>query len=178
MIGSWPAEVLTLDQTEEGILRALREGRYGRCVFRCDNDVCDHQSTLIEFEDGVTAAFTLSGMTNRMCRTIHVMCEHGELWGDDDKGEIRLSEFRPNNVEGYREEVIHIGAVSGNHGGGDEGLMNDFAAGLRHERPSGSRSSIQKSIESHLMACAAEESRLSGRAVDMGEFEARLRKQL
>ena len=176
--GSWPADVLSQDQSEEGILRALREGRYGRCVFRCDNNVCDHQSTLIEFEDGVTAAFTLSGLTNRMCRTIHVMCEHGELWGDDGKGEIRLSSFRSNNVDGCSEELIHIGSVSGNHGGGDEGLMNDFSAGLRHARQSASRSSIQKSIESHLMACAAEESRLSGKSVDMGEYEARLRGQL
>ena len=177
-IGSWPATVLTQDQSEEGILRALREGRYGRCVYRCDNDVCDHQSTLIEFEDGVTAAFTLSGMTNRMCRTIHVMCENGELWGDDGKGEIRLSEFRSNNVDGYREEVIHIGAVSGDHGGGDEGLMNDFSAGLHGSHPNGSRSSIQRSIESHLMACAAEEARLNGKTVDLAEFEEQLRRQL
>lgn len=176
--GSWPATVLTQDQSEEGILRALRDGRYGRCVFRCDNDVCDHQSTLIEFEDGVTAAFTLSGMTNRMCRTIHVMCENGELWGDDCRGEIRMSEFRSNNVDAYQEKVIHIGVVSGDHGGGDEGLMNDFSAGLHHEHPSGSRSSIQKSIESHLMACAAEESRLLGKTVDLREFEARLLEQL
>ncbi len=175
VIGDWPATVLTQDQTEEGILRALREGRYGRCVFRCDNDVCDHQTTLIEFEGGVTAAFTLSGLTNRMCRTIHVMCEDGELWGDDERGEIRVSRFRSNNVEGYREELIHIGAVSGGHGGGDEGLMNDFAAGLRGTRVSGSRSSIQRSVESHLMACAAEEARLSGQSVDLAAYEARLR---
>ena len=177
VIGSWPATALTQDQTEEGILRALREGRYGRCVFRCDNDVCDHQSTLIEFEDGVTAAFTLSGMTNRMCRTIHVMCEDGELWGDDNRGEIRISRFRSNDVDGYREELIHIGQVSGNHGGGDEGLMNDFAAGLR--RAAGdSRSSIQRSVESHLMAFAAEESRLSGQSVELAAFEKELRARI
>ena len=177
-IGSWPTDVLTLDQTEEGVLKALREGRYGRCVYRCDNNVCDHQSTLIEFEDGVTAVFTLSGMTNRMCRTIHIMCENGELWGDDDKGEIRISRFRSNNVDGYQEEIIKIGTVSGNHNGGDEGLMNDFSDGLHHKRQGDSRSSIRKSIDSHFMACAAEESRLSGKTVDMAEFEDRLRQQL
>lgn len=180
--GSWPADVLTMDQSEEGILKALREGRYGRCVYRCDNNVCDHQSTLIEFEDGVTAAFTLSGMTNRMCRTIHIMCENGELWGDDGKGEIRISPFRSNNVEEYRETVIHIGEVSGAHGGGDQGLMEDFSNGLRRQNQSASRSSVQRSIESHLMACAAEQSRLSGETVDLKEYEkallARLEKEL
>ena len=100
-IGGWPSTVLTQDQTEEGILKALREGPYGRCVFRCDNNVCDHQTTLIEFEDGITAAFTLSGMTNQMHRTLHIMCEDGELWGDDLTGEIRISSFRPNNLAEY-----------------------------------------------------------------------------
>lgn len=178
VIGSWPAEVLTQDQTEEGILKALREGRYGRCVFRCDNNVCDHQTTLIEFEDGITAAFTLSGMTNRMCRTIHIMCENGELWGDDEKGEIRISSFRSNNVSGYEEEVIHIGAVSGDHSGGDQGLMEDFSAGLHGRRESESRSSVHRSVESHLMACAAEISRLTSQTVDLMQYEQDLLRQL
>ena len=178
VIGSWPAEVLTQNQTEEGILKALREGRYGRCVFRCDNNVCDHQTTLIEFEDGITAAFTLSGMTNRMCRTIHIMCENGELWGDDEKGEIRISSFRSNNVSGYEEEVIHIGAVSGDHSGGDQGLMEDFSAGLHGRRESESRSSVHRSVESHLMACAAEISRLTSQTVDLMQYEQDLLRQL
>ena len=177
-IGSWPTDVLTQDQTEEGVLKALRDGRYGRCVYHCDNNVCDHQSTLIEFEDGITATFTLSGMTNRICRTIHVMCENGELWGDDGKGEIRISPFRSNNVDGYQERVIHIGAVSGDHSGGDQGLMEDFSSGLHHIRQSDSRSSVQKSVESHLMACAAEKSRLSGQTVNMAEYEKELLQNL
>ncbi len=177
-IGSWPTAVLTQDQTEEGVLKALREGDYGRCVYRCDNNVCDHQTSLIEFEDGITASFTLCGMTNQMYRSIHVMCEDGELWGNDCKGEIRISFFRSNNVEEYKEEVIHIGEVSGDHNGGDEGLINDFAQSLGGGRPGGSRSSIQRSIESHLMACAAEESRVKGQRIDMTEYAKQLEKQL
>ena len=60
--GAWPATVLTEDQTEEGILKALREGPYGRCVFDCDNNVCDNQVTDIEFENGVTATFSTADM--------------------------------------------------------------------------------------------------------------------
>ena len=177
-IGSWPTTVLTMDQTEEGVLRALRDGKYGRCVYRCDNNVCDHQSTLIEFEDGITANFTLSAMTNHMYRTIHIMCEDGELWGDDLKGEIRISSFRSNDVEGCSEEIIHIGNVSGNHGGGDEGLMNDFAASITRGSREESRSSVQKSIESHLMASAAEESRLTNRTIDLVAYTEELLQKL
>ena len=177
-IGSWPSTVLTLDQTEEGILKALKEGSYGRCVYRCDNNVCDHQTTLIEFEDGITAAFTLSGMTNLMHRTLHIMCEDGELWGDDHTNEIRISFFRSNNVEDYSEEVIHLGDISGDHNGGDEGLIRDFAAGLSEGSTQNSRSSVQRSVESHLMACAAEEARLKRCSVDLLEYEQRLLSQM
>lgn len=39
----WPVDVLTTDLTEAGIRKALEEGPYGRCVYRCDNDVVDRQ---------------------------------------------------------------------------------------------------------------------------------------
>ena len=168
--GSWPADVLTDDQSEAGILRALREGPYGRCVFRCDNDVCDHQSTAIEFEDGVTAAFTMSAMTNRMYRRIHVMCEHGELFGDDDRGKIEVSRFRPNNVDSYEVSTLRVGDAEGAHGGGDAGLMKDFLDGLARGRSGESVSAVANSVESHVMAFAAEESRLTGRAVSIDEY--------
>ncbi|MCL2703476.1 MAG: Gfo/Idh/MocA family oxidoreductase [Defluviitaleaceae bacterium] len=177
VMGSWPARVLTPDQTAEGLLQAFRDGPYGRCVFKCDNNVCDHQSTAIEFENNVTATFTLSGMTNRICRAIHIMCEDGEIYGDDGKGEIIITKFRSNNADGYERQIIHIGSVSGGHGGGDEALMNDFAAGIGKKEAGESRSSIHKSVESHLMACAAEESRLTNRTVCMSEFKERLASQ-
>ncbi len=174
-MGDWPARMLTPDQTADGLAKAFREGPYGRCVYRCDNDVCDHQSTSIEFENGVTAAFTLCGMTNKMHRTIHVMCENAEVYGDDDTGEIRIIPFRSNNSDAFEEQIIHIEEVTGYHGGGDVGLMNDFLASLGKGRKE-SRTSIGKSVESHLMACAAEESRTTGRTILMADFEKSLNK--
>ena len=106
------------------------------------------------------------------------MCENGELWGDDGKGEIRISPFRSNDADGYQEQLIHIGKVSGDHSGGDQGLMEDFSYGLHHARQSDSRSSVQKSVESHLMACAAEESRLSGQTIRMADYEEELLRKL
>ncbi|MGG1878943.1 Gfo/Idh/MocA family oxidoreductase [Paenibacillus cisolokensis] len=67
--GQWPAAAVAADQSEEGLLKALETGPYGRCVYKLDNDVCDHQVTLIEFKNGVTATFNLSGFTNKMYRT-------------------------------------------------------------------------------------------------------------
>ena len=69
--------------------------------------------------------------------------------------------------------MFNVGNVSGNHGGGDEGLVRDFIAKLTQPDAMESRSSIRNSIESHLMACAAEESRLTGKTISMRDFEQR-----
>lgn len=169
-IGQWPTAVLSTEQTRESVLDAIRTGPYGRCVYHCDNNVCDHQVTSMEFENGVTANFTLSGMTNLMHRTIHVMCEHGEIRGDDALNTVTVSRFRPDNLSDYEVRTISIGLQNGFHGGGDHGLMADFVKILQDRHATDSRSSIDRSVESHIMASAAEESRLTGRVVDLQDF--------
>lgn len=173
IMGNWPATVLTEDQTEEGLLKAIKEGPYGRCVYRCDNNVCDNQVTVIEFENGVTATFHLSGLTNRMHRTIKIMCENGDIYADDAEEEITVTKFSPNgNYEGEVKKV-KINNEEGFHGGGDYRLVMDF---MEAAKGGNSVSSIDKSIESHLMACAAEKARLTGKVVEMDELRRELSK--
>lgn len=172
--GQWPATVVSQDQTEEGLLKALETSPYGRCVYRCDNDVCDNQVSLIEFENGVTVSFNVSGFTNRMCRTIKIMCENGEIRGDDGLNIIEVTRFASNAVGGYEQRVIHPGSVEGGHGGGDTGLMVDFLDMLEGDGKD-SRSSIDRSVESHIMACAAEEARITGKTIDIHSFKEQLK---
>lgn len=164
--GQWPATVVSADQTEEGLLQALETSPYGRCVYRTDNDVCDHQVTVIEFKNGVTATFNLSGFTNKMHRTLKIMCEHGEIRGDDYKNIIEVTRFNSNMADAGRQTVIHPAALGGGHNGGDTGLMNDFLENLE-KADFNSRSSIDMSVESHLMAYAAEEARVTGTVIDL-----------
>lgn len=169
--GDWPALVLTEDQSEEGILKALKEGPYGRCVFRCDNNVCDNQVTSIEFENGVTATFHLSGLTNKMHRTIKVMCENGDIIGDDSEDFITVTKYSPNYLYEGEVKKIPINNEEGFHGGGDYRLTMDFLEAIGNkENRTESRSSIERSVESHLMAYAAEQSRITGTVFNMDKF--------
>ncbi len=164
--GIWPADTVSTTTSREELREILRTSPYGRCVYRCDNDVCDHQVTIIEFENGVTANFHLCGFTNKVHRTIRIMCENGEIEGDDT-GVIAVSEFASNGIDSYTEEVVHPEVPTSGHAGGDNGLMDDFISFMEHRDSEKSRSDISVSVESHLMAAAAEESRLTGRTVDM-----------
>jgi hypothetical protein len=164
---------LSKDQSEAGILKAIETGPYGRCVYQCDNDVCDNQVTLIEFKNGVTVSFNLSGFTNKMSRTIKIMCENGEIRGDDSTNVIEVTRFSSNAVNQYEQKVIHPGIIEGAHGGGDVGLMKDFMDLLKGKGGI-SKSSIDQSVESHIMAYAAEESRISGTTIDLDELKEKL----
>ncbi len=164
--GGWPAEVVSADQSSEGLLEALKESPYGRCVYKCDNNVCDNQVTNILFENGVTVSFHLSGLTNKMHRTVKIMCEDGEICGDDYDNTIRVTRYSSNALYEGESRIINVQSKEGFHGGGDYGLSVDFY-NMIAGKDSENLSSIDKSVESHLMAYAAEKSRLSGQVIGM-----------
>ena len=169
IVGSWPTTALTVDQTEEGVLQALREGPYGRCVYRCDNDVCDHQVSILRFENGVTATFNLSAFNNRVARTMKIMCEHGEIRASELAGCIEVIPFTSTGVAETQARTIYPARGGKGHGGGDEGIVRALLNMLAHDGAEMS-TNIAASIESHLMAEAAEISRREHRVVDVKEL--------
>ena len=168
-VGSWPTTTLTVDQTDEGVIQALREGPYGRCVYRCDNDVCDHQVSILRFENGVTATFNLSAFTNRVARTMKIMCEHGEIRASELTGCIEVIPFASTGVAETQAHTIYPARGGKGHGGGDEGIVRALLNMLSHDGAEMS-TNIAASIESHLMAEAAEISRHEHRIVDLKEL--------
>ena len=167
--GNWPATVLTEDQSEEGLRKAIAEGPYGRCVYRCDNDVCDHQVTILRFRNGVTATFNLSGFTNQMTRTLKIMGEDGEIRASEAENEITVTRFTSYGAARCESEVIRPEIPPTGHSGGDSGIVDSFLAVLEG-RQTESSTDIHESVESHMMACAAEESRKTGRVIRIESF--------
>lgn len=176
--GDWPATVVCSDQSKEGLLEALETGPYGRCVYRCDNDVCDNQVSLIQFKNGVTVSFNLSAFTDKMSRTLKIMCENGEIRGDDSLNRIEVIPFSSNQSDSHIIQVITPKVVPGFHGGGDTGLMQNFFEIMDSKTDiNESISSIDRSVESHIMSYAAELSRLNGKTILLDDLKSSLAKQ-
>ena len=167
--GEWPAVVLTEDQSEKGLREAIRTGPYGRCVFHCDNNVCDHQVSILRFSNGITATFNLSGFTSKMTRTIKIMGEDGEIRASEAENEIEIIRFASTGREEGEHEVIRPEEATSGHNGGDSGIVEDFL-GMLEGKLIKSATDIHESVESHMMACAAEEARLTGSVIRIADF--------
>ncbi len=137
---------------KENLYKQLNQSPYGRCVFASDNNVADHQVTILEFDDGVTATFNLSAFTSRVTRTMKIMGEYGEIRCNTDFREIEVNVWdKPSQI--FKVETNLIGG----HDGADEGMMINFMETYLNGKPFDS--TLKKSIESHVMAFKAEESR-------------------
>lgn len=64
------------------ILDKLRTSDYGRCVYRCDNDQCDHFVASLEFDNNITGAFSMEAFTATGGRLTRVMGTKGWIEGD------------------------------------------------------------------------------------------------
>jgi len=159
----WPANVLTRDVTENGIREALISGPYGRCVFHCDNDAVDHQVVNMEFEGGITAQLTMTAFSPVVKRTMRVMGTLGQIEADTQTNIIMTSVFGKEETA----EKISIERENENHGGGDIRLFNAFTALMTKGESDTSLTSVERSVESHLICFAAERSRLNGGAPEL-----------
>ncbi len=163
----WPVSALGPDTSPEGVRRALREGPYGRCVYRCDNDVADHQVATVEFANGVVGTLVVAALTALNTRTVKLVGGRGELRGHMEMNEIEVHDFATGELE-----TIRLEQAQGGHSGGDQGLVDDFLHRLDRARSGqavpAAATSLAESIDSHLMALAAERARRDGRVVPLG----------
>ena len=161
---SW-ATMLMPDPTPEGIEELLRHGPYGRCVYRCDNNVVDHQVVNLEMEGGLTVSFTMTAFTKECARNMRIMGTAGEIWADMETNMITVMPFHGEKQE---IDVTKLTSDFSGHAGGDARMIADLCDLLEGTGMSGALTSIDRSVESHIIALAAEESRLDhGRVIEL-----------
>jgi len=163
-ITDWPTNVLATEPTVEKIDNAIKTGPYGRCVYKCDNNVVDHQVVNMNFNGGITAHLTMTAFSRWQFRNIHVHGEKGDIYGNT------MDNVLTCNIYGKSEKKIDISQFDEkgfSHGGGDRRMIIDIINHYNGQLSEGI-TSIENSMLSHKIGFAAEQSRLSkGKLIEL-----------
>ncbi len=142
----------------EFILEQLKTTNYGRCVYKMDNDQPDHYVTSMEFENDVTANFSMEAFTSYHGRRTRIMGSLGDITGD--MSHFIHTDFLTNKATKWDITVDDVGDYKNSgHGGGDWALVTDWVKAVKKQDTSLLTSTIEASVESHIIGFAAEKSR-------------------
>lgn len=172
--GLWPVYVwpgwldgVRLDD-EQKLASLATDNPFGRCVWRCDNDIADHQAVLFEFEDGSTASHSLVGATAKACRTVHITGTKGEIEGVLEDGAFVVRHPDPAGPDGvYAERTVAIEVSGDMHGGGDHRLVADFVRVVRGDADASFSTSLSHSIVGHVAGFRADASMAAGQTLEI-----------
>ena len=146
------------------IREKLKTMNYGRCVYRCNNDQCDHYVAIMKFEGDITASFSMDAFTPYGGRRTRFMGTKGFIEGDMTS--FTFYDFRTNHKSVWDQKISEVAEYKGSgHGGGDHLLVRDFVRAVSAQDSSLLSSTIDVSIESHVMGFMAEKSRKSNKKV-------------
>lgn len=164
---AWPVHVITDDMTLAGRTGALRDGPWGRCVYTAGSDVVDHQVVTMELASGASVVLVMHGHSGEESRTMRY---------DGTQATLRARFGRNSVIEvtdhlGGATQVIPIEVPRGGHGGGDIGVVGAFLDAVRNSRDP--LTVAADSLESHVLAFAAEQARVSGQSIDVTAWRSR-----
>lgn len=140
-------------------IELLKTSPYGVCAYKSDNNVVDHQTVSVLFENGATGTHNMVGGTSSGTRTIHITGTKGVIYGDFEKATFTLSKIDPRPGCEHEDTVFDLKIDNDTHGGGDLDLVRDFVAYVRGDTPSVSCTSITDSLAGHLVVFLADKSR-------------------
>ncbi|WP_180994321.1 Gfo/Idh/MocA family protein [Bacillus sp. Marseille-P3661] len=158
----WPVSTISDDISYESRKQAIETGPYGRCVFRCDNDVVDHQIVNLVYESGITTTLTMSGFTKELTRTVRVLGTRGEMNGDMNKKILTYTRFgqKTKNVDLTVSE-------DGMHAGGDHGLIRAVVEEIQSFNKLDLDQYYADLLQSHYLAMQAEKARRMNQVIEI-----------
>lgn len=116
--GFTPAVGESLAQVIE---RELQEGRYGRCVYRCNNDVNDFQEVDVTLNSGAQLHICLDGLALEEGRSTRI---------EGEKGTLRAENWQIFVDDTLVADYRYL-ALAPLHAGADQALVEDFFHALR-----------------------------------------------
>lgn len=174
-IGSPRQATMMLNPTKEDILHTMATTQFGKCVYKCDNDVVDHQIVNMEFEGGTTVSMTMSAFTEGGRKT-HIMGTKGELWAEMSNKETPFIfyDFATREKRALSADIAIAGdSITTGHGGGDAGIVDALYRYVTGELTAEEVSEIGVSCKNHMLAFAAEESRHNDTVVSVPKYSAK-----
>ena len=165
------------EATTEQIIGWLKTSPWGRCAYLCDNDAVDRQVLAMAFDGGITGTFTMTAFASG--RHIEINGTKGVLKG----GETYRQQFgthlivMPHEGEPVRYTVQAEDGGYELHGGGDSGLVAALYGEMTKPLDEPLEAGLPSTVHSHVLAFAAEEARVKGRAVDIEEFQKKCRRK-
>ena len=165
------------DPTDAMVEKALRTTQYGKCVFKCDNTVVDHQTVNLEFEGGTTATFTMNAF-NKGGRSFHIMGTKGEIHADLSGEDTPILVYNFETQKTTEHTATGKDGITGGHGGGDVGILSALYHSVCGDYTGKALSDISVSVANHLIVFAAERSRKEGTVIDFNQYVNELKSKM
>lgn len=142
---------------QNDIYRLIKDNKsLSKCVFRCENNVVDRQIVNLQLTGGVIAQLSLNPLSSNDERTIRIHGEKGEIFAIYSQKKIILKQFgKAETIYDLQVEEIEMNM----HCGGDEKLIDDFISFALNDKVESNATTLEESLESHIMAFASEKSK-------------------
>ncbi|MBX3119430.1 MAG: Gfo/Idh/MocA family oxidoreductase [Fimbriimonadaceae bacterium] len=164
--------IISRDRSDEAILRAMKETQYDACVYRHRNDVCDHQTVMMEFDGNITANFNMEANSSYGGRRTRIFCTGGDIVGD----ERFLDVYNFQTGKAVRWDVAQHNQGLDGHGGGDQRMVRDLCQAIAWDDSAFLLTDLQESMESHHIGFQSEVSRHKGGQVQKVDIKSAVKR--
>jgi predicted dehydrogenase len=131
--------------------------------FNDDKDIVDHQVAILEYANGVKAAFHTNCCAPIRERRMYILGMEGSIRGDVISGELELLRV------GFDQEKDNLGTGAyGGHGGGDDYLAKTLAASMVKGEPPAA--GLEDGIRSAVPVYAIDDALETGSVVDVRPY--------
>ena len=143
--------------------------RWDLCVYHSGSDLMDRQVAILEYENGVTAAFSILPIGNRWERLMRISGSEATLRGSDGSQQIHL--YRHDTLEPI---VYDVPKEESGHGGADPKIVQDLVEFAR-DPTNKIGPSMDVGLESMLSAGGIERARERGMVVELAPIRRQAR---